>query len=42
MGIMAETSIGISESTKTKLGKLKAHHRETYEDVIIRLISMVK
>lgn len=36
---MAETSIGISEETKVKLEKLKIHPRETYEDVIIRLIN---
>lgn len=35
---MAETSIGISEETKAKLDRLKVHPRETYEEVIIRLI----
>ena len=35
---MAETSIGISEETKAKLDKIKQHPRETYEDVIVRLI----
>lgn len=35
---MAETSIGISEETKAKLDRLKIHPRETYEEVIIRLI----
>jgi hypothetical protein len=36
---MAETSIGISEETKAKLDALKVHPRETYEEVIIRLIA---
>ena len=36
---MAETSIGISEETKTRLEELKIHPRETYEEVIIRLIA---
>ena len=35
---MAETSIGVSEETKKKLDKAKKYDRETYEDVIIRLI----
>lgn len=36
---MAETSIGLSEETKVKLDKLKVHPRETYEEVILRLIA---
>ena len=32
------TTIHISEETKNKLISLKQHKRETYEDVILRLI----
>ena len=32
------TTIHISEETKGKLISLKQHRRETYEDVILRLI----
>lgn len=39
---MAETSIGISEETKSKLDKLKVHPRETYEEVILRLIKQAE
>lgn len=30
--------IAVSKETKDKLDKLKAHHRETYEELIIRLV----
>lgn len=32
------TTIHVSEKTKDKLISLKQHKRETYEDVILRLI----
>jgi len=35
---MLKTTIKISDKTKEKLDKIKIHPRETYEDVIIRLI----
>ena len=37
---MSETSIGVSEETKKKLDKAKKYERETYEDVILRLIDL--
>jgi predicted CopG family antitoxin len=35
---MPYKTIALSEKTKENLDKLKIHHRETYEDVIKRLI----
>jgi len=35
---MVRTSIQLSKKNKDILDKLKIHHRETYEDVIKRLI----
>lgn len=35
---MVRTSIQLSKETKDVLDKLKIHHRETYEDVVKRLI----
>lgn len=35
---MVRTSIQLSRETKDVLDKLKIHYRETYEDVIKRLI----
>ena len=36
---LKKTTIKISQLTKDKLDQLKVHHRETYEDVILRLLS---
>lgn len=36
---MAITTIQIDTSLKDKLEKLKIHHRETYNELLIRLIS---
>ena len=36
------TTIKISQETKQKLDKIKIHPRETYEDIIVRLLKMVK
>mgnify|MGYP001613547241 FL=1 len=33
------TTIQIDEKLKDKLDKLKVHHRESYNDLIVRLIS---
>jgi len=35
---MKKTTIKVSESAKRKLDKIKLHPRETYEDVILRLL----
>jgi len=35
---MPGTTIHVSQKTKDRLGALKVHPRETYEDVIVRLI----
>ena len=35
---MVIKTIGISEETKLKMDKHKIHPRETYEDLILRLI----
>ena len=35
---MPSTTIKLSEKTKSRLDKVKIHPRETYEDVIIRLL----
>jgi len=39
---MVRTSIQLSRETKDMLDKLKIHNRETYEDVIKRLIEKCK
>jgi predicted CopG family antitoxin len=39
---MQKTTIKISKKIKQELEKMKIHPRETYEDVIIRLIKKVK
>jgi len=39
---MEKTTIKLSYRTKRKLDKIKIHPRETYEDVIIRLIKKVR
>lgn len=36
------TTIKISQETKRKLDKIKIHPRETYQDIIVRLLKMVK
>ncbi len=36
---MAITTIQLDNKTKAKLDSLKIHHRETYNDIIKRLIS---
>lgn len=36
---LKKTTIKISQHTKDKLDQLKVHHRETYEEVILRLLS---
>lgn len=33
------TTIQLDESVKEKLDKLKVHHRESYNDLIIRILS---
>lgn len=33
------TTIQIDESTKEKLNKLKVHHRESYNELILRLVN---
>lgn len=35
------TTIQLSEQVKEELGKMKANSRETYEDVIVRLVKSV-
>ena len=35
---MSESSIGVSRKLKADLGRLKLHPRETYEEVIWRII----
>ena len=37
--LLKKTTIKISQLTKDKLDKSKFHHRETYEEVILRLLS---
>lgn len=37
--IMTKSNMAVSEQTKKKLDKLKQYPRETYEDVILRLIA---
>lgn len=39
---MKHTTIQIHKEAKKELDKLKEYSRETYEDVIIKLIKMVK
>ena len=39
---MAKSNMAISEKTKKELDKLKQYPRETYEDVILRLIQKAK
>ena len=39
---MTQTTIQIHEKSKRELDKLKEYSRETYEDVIIKLIDMFK
>lgn len=36
---LKKTTIKISQLTKDKLDQAKVHHRETYEEVILRLLS---
>ena len=33
-----KTTIKVSNITKARLDAIKIHHRETYEDIIIRLL----
>lgn len=40
--IMPYKTIAVSEETKKELNNLKIHRRETYEDVIKRLIEKCK
>jgi predicted CopG family antitoxin len=35
---MSETTIGLSRKIKMELFKLKEHKKESYEDVILRLL----
>lgn len=37
--LLKKTTIKISQLTKEKLDQAKVHHRETYEEVILRLLS---
>ena len=37
-----ETTIGISKDTKKKLDKLKENKRETYEELIFRIIDRIE
>jgi len=39
---MKQTTIQIHKEVKKELDKLKEYSRETYEDVIVKLIKMVK
>lgn len=39
---MTKSNMAVSEKTKKELDKLKQYPRETYEDVIIRLIQKQK
>ena len=39
---MKQTTIQIHEKSKKELDKLKEYNRETYEDVILKLIEMFK
>lgn len=39
---MTQTTIQIHEKSKKELDKLKEYNRETYEDVIIKLIATFK
>ncbi|MDI6807047.1 MAG: hypothetical protein QMD14_04535 [Candidatus Aenigmarchaeota archaeon] len=39
---MEKTTIKISYKTKQELNKIKIHPRETYEDIIVRLLKKVK
>jgi len=39
---MKKTTIKISEKIKRELDKIKVHPRETYEQVIIRLLKVKK
>jgi hypothetical protein len=36
----AETSIGIQKKTKADLEKIKVHPRETFDDIINRLLEL--
>ena len=38
--LLKKTTIKISQLTKEKLDQVKVHHRETYEEVILRLLSL--
>ena len=38
--LLKKTTIKISQLTKDKLNQAKIHHRETYEEVILRLLSL--
>jgi len=38
---MAKTTIWISKETKRKLDRLKVHPRETYEEVINRIVQQL-
>ena len=35
---MVTQQIKLKEKTKNKLDELKIHHRETYDDVVVRLL----
>jgi len=39
---MKKTTIKIGKETKKKLDKIKIHPRETYEDIILRLLKRAK
>ena len=38
--LLKKTTTKISQLTKEKLDQVKVHHRETYEEVILRLLSL--
>jgi hypothetical protein len=38
----ATTSIAVQESTKEALDKYREHERETYDDIVVKLIKLAK
>ena len=40
--MVTDTSIAISTETKKRLEAIKVHPRETYEDIILRLLNKME
>lgn len=37
--MVADKNIKVSQETQDKMDKIKVHERETYDDIIVRLIN---